>query len=175
MPSTDRKSSSRKRQQKKSIPNDTLSKNSPRTPWTEGRKRSFITSALRGAFRRYPAKFEALALAGVGSKPNKKTGRWAKHYRCAACGGEFIGTDVNVDHVVPVVDVEQGFISWDVFIDRLFCDTQNLQVLCEPCHNLKSAEERSARCKKTPETPKKTSQKRSKGLKNSSKNTDQEK
>lgn len=159
-----RKTSTKSTRNKPSKTNSTTSKT--RTEWTDGRKRSFITSALRGAFRRYPTKFEALAMAGVGSKPNKRTNRWAKHYKCRSCGGEFVGSDVNVDHVVPVVDTTEGFVSWDVFIERLFCDVDNLQVLCEECHAIKSKAERSERCsqKKNPIKTKPTT-KRSRSLK----------
>jgi 5-methylcytosine-specific restriction endonuclease McrA len=95
--------------------------------------------------------------AGVGSKENKATGRWAKHYRCSHCGNEYPSTGVAVDHIEPVVGVVEGFVSWDVFIERLFCPKENLQVLCTACHKAKTATEREDRkCLKT-ETPKKNS------------------
>jgi 5-methylcytosine-specific restriction endonuclease McrA len=50
--------------------------------------------------------------------------------------------NVFVDHVNPIVDPEQGFVSWDEFINGLFCERENLQVLCGQCHDEKSLEER---------------------------------
>lgn len=47
-----------------------------------------------------------------------------------------------VDHVVPIVDPEVGFTTWDECIERMFCEVEGLQVLCHDCHKLKSNEER---------------------------------
>lgn len=115
--------------------------------WTPGRKKAFITSALRGSFRRWPPKFQVLKNAFVGRKVNKKTKREASHYKCAKCKKHFVQVDVQVDHIEPVVHPDEGFISWDVFIDRLLCEAENLQVLCKPCHKKKSDLERKARKK----------------------------
>ena len=52
---------------------------------------------------------------------------------------------MNVDHINPVVDPDVGFVSWDVFIDRLFCERANLQAICIPCHKIKSKEEKKKR------------------------------
>ena len=80
-----------------------------------------------------------------GKKLNSKTGRQCIHYTCNECKREYPAKEVNVDHVLPVVDPHVGFVSWDVFIDRLFCDKDNLQVLCSACHTKKSAKEREVR------------------------------
>jgi hypothetical protein len=117
--------------------------------WTDSRYKSFVTSAIRGAFGRFPNKFAALKNAFVGKKTNKKTGREASHYKCAGCKKQFVAKDVAVDHVLPVVDPVVGFVSWDVYIERMFCDISNLQVLCSACHKEKTAEERKARCTTT--------------------------
>jgi len=77
-----------------------------------------------------------------GKKINEKTGRVAKHYRCASCGGEFTSSNIEVDHISPVVDPDIGFIDWNTFIDRLYCPKENLQVLCTSCHKEKTNEER---------------------------------
>ncbi len=116
--------------------------------WTDARFRSFVTSALRAASRRWPPKFKALKEAFVGRKTNKKTGKLAMHYKCAKCKKHFVATDVQVDHVLPVVDPKVGFIGWDSFIDRIFCEIENLQVLCKPCHKVKTEEEKAERKKK---------------------------
>lgn len=71
------------------------------------------------------------------------------HYRCAGCGGEFPLKSVQVDHKKPVVDVKKGFVSWDSFIERLYCSAKGLQVLCkDQCHKEKSASERVKRGKR---------------------------
>ena len=110
--------------------------------WTEGRIKAFIVSVLRAGARKWPPKYETLADAYIGKKVNPKTNREGKHYVCIACNGEFPAKDVQVDHIVPVVDPVTGFTTWDDFISRLFCDKDNLQVLCTECHKIKSKEER---------------------------------
>lgn len=114
-------------------------------PWTEGRLKAFITSTLRGGFRKYPPKYEVLKEAYWGKKLNSKTGRQAMHYTCASCGKEYPNREVNVDHIQPVVDPEKGFEDWDVFVKRLFCSKENLQVLCSKCHTKKTKDERKRR------------------------------
>lgn len=50
--------------------------------------------------------------------------------------------NISVDHVNAIVDPTTGFSGWDDFINNLYCEVDNLQVLCRNCHNLKSAKER---------------------------------
>lgn len=113
--------------------------------WTEGRLRAFITSTIRSGMRRYPPKYEALNDAKTGKKVNPKSGRIAMHYKCHGCTEEFVKSDVQVDHVVPVVDPEKGFQGWDVYIERMFCSPDNLQVLCSKCHEAKTKNEKKRR------------------------------
>ena len=116
--------------------------------WTDAKFRSFITSALRAASRRWPPKYKALKEALTGRKVNAKTGKMAMHYQCVTCEGIFIAADVQVDHIHPVVDPEKGFVSWDVYITRMFCEIEGLQVMCKPCHKEKTAQEKLERKKK---------------------------
>jgi 5-methylcytosine-specific restriction endonuclease McrA len=113
--------------------------------WTEGRKRTFIVSTLRGGMRRWPPKWEALKDAFAGKMVNPNTKRLAYHYKCASCKNLFTTKDIQIDHIQPVVDPIKGFISYDDFIDRLFCQKDNLQVLCKPCHKIKTNEEKQKR------------------------------
>jgi len=120
--------------------------------WTEGRLKSFITSTLRGGFRRYPPKYESLKEAQVGKKINTKSQRLAMHYECGKCKGHFPAKAVQVDHILPVVCPKKGFESWDIFIARLFCSSDNLQVLCKGCHDIKTKDERVKRVSKRTKT-----------------------
>lgn len=116
--------------------------------WTEARFKSFVTSALRAASRRWPPKFAALKAALTGRKTNKKTGKLAQHFKCASCAYTFIAADVQVDHIHPVVDPVVGFTSWDVYVDRIFCEVNGFQILCKPCHKIKTDIEKLNRKKK---------------------------
>ena len=113
--------------------------------WTAARFHSFIKGALRSATMRWGPKFRALDKAFVGRKTNRKTGRIAKHFRCACCDKDFPSSEVVVDHINPVVCPIQGFVSWDVLVERMFCEVDGFQVLCKPCHKIKCAEETKIR------------------------------
>jgi 5-methylcytosine-specific restriction endonuclease McrA len=93
-------------------------------------------------------KYKALKAAFAGRQVNAKTGKLAMHYKCAKCKKLFVAADVQVDHVQPVVDPKKGFVGWDVYIDRMFCEIENLQVLCRSCHAVKTADEKKQRSKK---------------------------
>ena len=116
--------------------------------WTEAKFRAFIISALRAYMKRYPPKWKALEEAKVGKKVNKRSGRLAEHYLCASCGGFFVARDVQVDHIEPVVAPSEGFKDWWTYMNRLYCEKENLQVLCKPCHKEKTNAERKERSKK---------------------------
>jgi hypothetical protein len=114
--------------------------------WTEARFHSFVVGGLRALSRKWGPRNESLAKAFTRTKVNSATGRLAKHYKCARCEGEFPGKMVAADHIEPVVDPVDGFVSWDIFIDRLLCEVDGYQILCKNCHDKKTAEERSERC-----------------------------
>jgi hypothetical protein len=84
-----------------------------------------------------------------------KTGMLRRvHYTCAQCGRKFSIRDVAVDHKEDI----GIFSTWDEFVERLFCDVSNLQILCnyankdmeqhgnvKSCHRQKCAEEAAKR------------------------------
>lgn len=118
--------------------------------WTTARFFSFLSSALRSAWSKYPVKYEALKLAEVGKEINKLSGRPAKHYECNECKRHFVAKQVAVDHIIQVGTLRQFSDVSDV-CERLFCGIDDLQVLCnykgtidglEACHKIKTREER---------------------------------
>ena len=113
--------------------------------WSYSKWKNFIISSLRAAMRRWPPKWKALNEAKVGKKKNRHTGRMAEHYLCADCGDVFIAREVQVDHITPVVNPEDGFVDWETYLDRMFCEADNLQVLCKACHKVKTNDERKKR------------------------------
>lgn len=118
--------------------------------WTLARFNSFIKSALRSASIRWPPKYQCLKNAATSKKINSKTGRMAQHFKCNSCKKEFPAKDVQVDHIIPIIDPVVGFTTWDDVISRMFCEIDNLQVLCTQCHTLKTtAEKQHIKRKKT--------------------------
>jgi len=115
--------------------------------WTAARFNSFIKSALRSASRKWPPKYTCLNNSCVGTMENKATGRQAKHYKCASCGGLFPAKSVQVDHIKPVVPIGWDG-DWNVVIDNMYCEIDNLQTLCKDCHTDKTKQERLERKRK---------------------------
>lgn len=68
-------------------------------------------------------------------------------YRCNICTNIFRKKEVQLDHIVPVVD-SSGFKTLDLYAERLYCEEDNYQVLCKPCHKIKSAGEAGERATK---------------------------
>jgi len=108
-----------------------------------------IRGALRRAFSRSPVVREVMMVVrrevpkfNKGGERSKKD---AVQYLCAGCGNYVSSTKVAVDHIIPVISVEDGLLDWNTFKERLFCDKSNLQVLCRGCHDVKTSSERVAR------------------------------
>ncbi len=105
-----------------------------------------IRGALRRTFSRSPVIREVLFKVRREVPKFNKDGSRAKkdavQYRCGVCQVYVGSTHVSVDHIEPVVSVSDGFIDFNTFIQRLFCDANNLQVICDECHNVKTQKER---------------------------------
>lgn len=104
---------------------------------TEAQYISFVKSALRSASRRWRPIYETLRKARV------ERGK----YLCNGCGGIVPPTlnkkrNLAIDHREPIISPETGFIDWNTFISALFCEEDNLQLLCIGCHKEKSKKER---------------------------------
>jgi len=65
-------------------------------------------------------------------------------YKCAICNNLFGPTEVSMDHISPVVDLT-GFVDWNTYIERLFCDISGYQSLCSACHDSKTNRENGIR------------------------------
>lgn len=110
--------------------------------WTEAKFKSFIKNNLRSSTR----KWEPIQLC-------KKRAHVARgEYKCEGCGNIVPPTiydedsrkrvtNIFVDHIDPIIDPAKGFVSWDETIDRMFCEIENLQLLCRDCHSVKSQKE----------------------------------
>lgn len=79
------------------------------------------------------------------NKDGSRAKKDAVQYLCNVCKNYVGSTMVAVDHIVPVISVDEGFVDFNTFIERLFCDASNLQVVCDDCHQKKTNAERIAR------------------------------
>lgn len=101
---------------------------------------SFIRSALRQKSRWWkPITQCKLNAKRTYTGPLK---RQKFEYQCNQCKGWFPEKKINVDHIKPAGSLN---CSNDLgpFVERLFCEQDNLQTLCETCHNIKTQLEKT--------------------------------
>lgn len=85
---------------------------------------AYIKAALRRTWGRSQQRYGALNAAKISYGT----------YKCANCLKPTRRKDINVDHIIPV----GKFTTFDLYIERLFCDTSGLMVLCKSCHKIKT-------------------------------------
>lgn len=115
-------------------------------------KQTFAMNSLRRASYKWRGRWMA-------EKKYKHEGR--NRYWCAICGPEKIygKKDVQLDHVAPVVDPLTGITTMDEWIDRLLVDEDGWQLLCKPCHLVKTQAENVVRREVKKPTTKKAKKK----------------
>ena len=110
--------------------------------WTKARYFQFIRSVLRQAFQRYPVK-------QIVKNENRKPVVGKRHkwvYTCEHCEGEFMDKEIQVDHIKPTGSLNE-YSDLPGFVQRLYCEKADMQILCKPCHLIKTANERRERNK----------------------------
>lgn len=112
---------------------------------TESAFWSFIRSALRQKSRWWKPISEAKAKA---KRPYKGCNKRQKfEYQCNQCKDWFPDKKINVDHICPAGSLKSAQDLPD-FIERLFCEVDNLQVLCVTCHDKKTKHEKENKSNK---------------------------
>lgn len=104
--------------------------------WTEASFWNFLRSGFRRMSLRWPP-LVRLALDKV-RRPFAGGGRQKWEYQCESCGKWFPRKEVEVDHIEPCGSLK---CSDDLksFVERLFCETDKLRVLCNECHAIRTA------------------------------------
>lgn len=97
-------------------------------------QKRFIIAALRRGSLFWPYRNEALKAARV------ERGL----YKCAKCQQVHHKSNVQVDHVQPVVKLS-GLTDWNLYFARMFVKTEQYQILCKACHSEKTKEEQIIR------------------------------
>lgn len=64
---------------------------------------------------------------------NPETNRLKTYYRCVNCRDVF--EKVQVDHIEPVGKEPETFLDFGNWINKLFCEKDNLRILCKTCHS----------------------------------------
>lgn len=116
--------------------------------WTQARFNSFIKGTLRRATFRWGPKNDVKKAARVSRGKYMCAGyKEVPHVVPASLppkpGNKKRINNAVVDHIRPIV--ERSFISWDDVINDMFCEADNLQVLCHSCHSHKTEDERHKR------------------------------
>jgi 5-methylcytosine-specific restriction endonuclease McrA len=62
-------------------------------------------------------------------------------YQCKECLNWFPDKKINVDHISPAGSLRCAN-DLPGFVERLFCEVDNLQVLCQCCHDIKTKQEK---------------------------------
>lgn len=112
---------------------------------------NLIRQALRGATLKWHIRNEVKQGARTylcegeykNGKPKKRV-----YYKCRRCNKSFKSNEVQVDHIESIGSFNG---DWNDYINRMFCDIANLQVLCKECHDKKTKDEKrvNRRNKKT--------------------------
>lgn len=114
-----------------------------------------IRGANRRLFARSPVVREKLEESRQEFPRYKKDGsrakkNWVKR-QCEVCNEWVSSTKIAIDHIDPVVPPEgfpAHFDIWDritLFLKRLWCHKENLQRICDTCHDKKTSAERYER------------------------------
>lgn len=119
----------------------------PRVPRTRGGGKlteagywQFVRSALREKSRRWWPIFETLKAARRPSRSKNKRLKW--EFQCASCQRWLSQKEVSVDHITPAGKLSSRDDAGG-FIERLFCEKDGLQVLCDSCHTRKTNKDRN--------------------------------
>jgi hypothetical protein len=127
-------------------------------------KKRLIKGGVRRVFRQSIEMRFVLQNARVELPPKTlKDGSVGKknqvRYKCAVCSNLFSQKDIAVDHIDPVIPLHRSEeeMTIDEMAYRIWCDTDNLQVICNTplkknngipsCHKIKTDEENFIRKK----------------------------
>jgi len=100
---------------------------------------SFIRSALRQKSRWW----KPITQCKLNSRKDYQgpLKRQKYEYQCNSCKKWFPEKSINVDHILPAGTLTCAN-DLPGFVERLFCEQDNLQILCSGCHDKKTQSER---------------------------------
>jgi len=101
---------------------------------TESQFLAWVRSALRSKSLRWPPRNEALELARRPYKGPNKLQKW--EYSCSICKQWYKAKEVCVDHYPKPAGSILSVEDIGAFVNNLYCEVDNLRVLCVPCHEI---------------------------------------
>ena len=106
--------------------------------WSEAKFFGWLRGGLRRAFTKWPPKYEVVDLAKREIKKKRKgMGRFKYEYQCNVCNKWKTRKQVEVDHIHPCGSLK-SYEDLVGFCSRLFVGVDKLQVICKPCHAVKT-------------------------------------
>ena len=108
---------------------------------TESAFWSFIRSGLRQKSRWWKPITQCKLNAKRAYKGPLKRQKF--EYQCNSCKKWYAEKNINVDHICPAGSLNSAQ-DLPGFVERLFCETDNLQCLCVTCHDKKTKDERKS-------------------------------
>jgi len=109
---------------------------------TESAFWSFIRSGLRQKSRFWKPITQCKMAARRAYKGPLKRQKF--EYQCNVCSKWFPEKKINIDHIIPAGSLRCAN-DLPGFVERRFCEVDNLQVLCQDCHDIKTKEEKLKR------------------------------
>lgn len=97
---------------------------------------------LRSALRQKSRWWKPIAVAkNKARRVYKGANKRQKYeYQCNICKEWFPEKKINIDHITPAGSLNCA-ADLPGFVERLFCEEEGLQCLCEKCHNEKTLSE----------------------------------
>lgn len=119
-------------------------------------QRKYLSNKIRQISIYWPYKNKAKNKAKVEVLIGKyKNGnpKYKIKYKCDVCKNLF--DEIEMDHINPIVNTEEGFTNWSDYINNALCDESNYSAKCHECHLNKTTLENKKR-KKLKKTCKKS-------------------
>ena len=107
---------------------------------TESAYLAWIRSALRSKSLRWPPRNAALVAARRPYKGSNKLQKW--EFKCAICESYFKAKEVVVDHWPEAAGSIIHFEDIGQFCNNLYCEVDNLRVLCKGDHDIHTLAEK---------------------------------
>jgi len=100
---------------------------------------SAFWSLIRASLRKASMYWKPLQQCKTDARrPYKGTNNRQKwEYQCAACTKWFMDKEIQIDHIIEAGTLKSGD-DLKAFVERCFVEAGGYQVLCKPCHLIKS-------------------------------------